>query len=225
MMVLYKMNWRRRIFMKTSSARNVRSWLWGGLLLCLAPVGVSHAATVAIDSLLINYASLTIAITGDGSTTYSGPVVPPVQIVMGEYQDPIIQLTGGSYSARIYSTGAFGLPAPSGSVDTVAGTINVDFSSLRANATTSNGSLDMALWLITGPPSGGAYDPGTGAYTLTWSNPFSVPLTGGRAITGNATVSLSGTATLVPVPAALWLLGSGLLGLAGVARRRRAHAC
>ena len=29
------------------------------------------------------------------------------------------------------------------------------------------------------------------------------------------------TATLVPVPAAAWLMGTGLLGLAGVARRRR----
>lgn len=32
--------------------------------------------------------------------------------------------------------------------------------------------------------------------------------------------TVEGTATVVPVPAAAWLLGSGLLGLAGVARRR-----
>ncbi len=32
--------------------------------------------------------------------------------------------------------------------------------------------------------------------------------------------SFSGTITTVPVPAAVWLFGSGLLGLAGVARRR-----
>ena len=31
-----------------------------------------------------------------------------------------------------------------------------------------------------------------------------------------------GTATTVPVPAAVWLFGSGLVGLAGVARRRKA---
>jgi hypothetical protein len=206
--------------MKTSSARNFRSWLWGGLLFCLAPAGVSHAATVAIDSLFINSASLTIAIDGDGSRTYSSAVAPPVQITMGEYQDPIVQLIGGRYTARIYSTGAFGMPAPSGSVDTVAGTINVDFSSLRASATSPYGLLDMPLWPITNPPSGGTYNPGTGAYTLTWSNPYSV-LVGESIISGTASVSLSGTATLVPVPAALWLLGSGILGLAGIARRRR----
>lgn len=208
--------------MKNSSTKKFRSWLWSGLLLCIAPFSVSHAATLAIESLLIDSASLTIAITGDGSRTYSTPVAPPAKIEMGVYQDPIVQLIGGRYSARIYSTGAFGMPPPSGSVDTVAGTINVDFSSLRAGATTPYGSMDMALWPITNPPSGGSYDPGTGVYALTWSNPFSV-LVGGHYINGTVDVTLSGTATVVPIPAALWLLGSGLLGLAGVARRRRSR--
>ena len=205
--------------MKTSPARNVRSWLWG-LLFCLAPVGVSHAATVAIDSLLINYASLTIAITGDGTTTFAGPIAPPVQIVMGTYQDPIVQLGSGYLSAKIYSTGYYGISAPSGSVDTTANTINVDFSSLRVNAQIGLNMLDFAVPVITNPPSAGSYNPGTGAYALVWSDPFSVWVAG-HTITGIATVSLSGSATLVPVPAALWLLGSGLLGLAGIARRRR----
>jgi hypothetical protein len=34
------------------------------------------------------------------------------------------------------------------------------------------------------------------------------------------TFTLSGTATIVPAPAAVWLFGSGLLGLVGIARRR-----
>lgn len=34
--------------------------------------------------------------------------------------------------------------------------------------------------------------------------------------------TFNGTATVVPVPAAVWLLGSGLLGLVGVARRKLA---
>ncbi len=33
---------------------------------------------------------------------------------------------------------------------------------------------------------------------------------------------LEGTMTVVPVPAAVWLFGSGLLGLVGVARRKKA---
>lgn len=206
--------------MMTSLARNFRSWLLGGLLLLVAPVGVSQAATVAVDSLLINYASLTIAITGDGVTTFAGPIAPPVPIDMGIYQDPIVQMGSGYLTAKIYSTGAYGMPAPSGSVNTLANTINVDFSSLRASAQIGLYMLDFAVPVITNPPSAGSYNPGTGAYSLVWTDPFSV-LVAGRAITGIATVSLSGSATLVPVPAALWLLGSGLLGLAGIARRRK----
>ena len=45
-------------------------------------------------------------------------------------------------------------------------------------------------------------------------------MTNGPFIGYNAT--FGGTATVVPVPAAVWLLGSGLLGLVGVARRKKA---
>lgn len=36
---------------------------------------------------------------------------------------------------------------------------------------------------------------------------------------GTATIAVSGTVAEVPIPAAVWLFGSGLLGLIGVARR------
>ena len=38
------------------------------------------------------------------------------------------------------------------------------------------------------------------------------------------THNVSGTYAVVPVPAATWLMGSGLIGLVGVARRRRKAA-
>jgi hypothetical protein len=40
---------------------------------------------------------------------------------------------------------------------------------------------------------------------------------------GNLTYALAGGPSAVPVPAAAWLLGSGLLGLVGVARRRKSQ--
>lgn len=40
------------------------------------------------------------------------------------------------------------------------------------------------------------------------------------AADGSLTYSIPGETTVVPVPAAAWLLGSGLMGLVGVARRR-----
>jgi hypothetical protein len=57
----------------------------------------------------------------------------------------------------------------------------------------------------------------SGYWTLSFLN-----ATGGAATQGTATQAvLSWTSTAVPLPAAVWLLGSGLAGLAGVGRRRQ----
>ena len=40
----------------------------------------------------------------------------------------------------------------------------------------------------------------------------------------NARWIVEGTATVVPVPAAVWLFGSGVIGLAGIARRRKSKS-
>ena len=45
---------------------------------------------------------------------------------------------------------------------------------------------------------------------------------GGNTVNCNATTSHISVYGVVPVPAAVWLFGSGLLGLVGIARRRRA---
>ncbi len=43
---------------------------------------------------------------------------------------------------------------------------------------------------------------------------------GGSLVSGSGNVMVDNFGTVVPVPAAAWLFGSGLLGLAGVARRK-----
>lgn len=43
----------------------------------------------------------------------------------------------------------------------------------------------------------------------------------GTPYTEKFNVTLNGTAAVVPIPAAVWLFGSGLLGLVGVARRKK----
>ena len=63
-------------------------------------------------------------------------------------------------------------------------------------------------------PAVGTYDLATHAYSVTWKS----QIKGGPFNGINGFWHLEGT--VVPVPGAAWLLGSGLLGLIGVARRK-----
>ncbi len=92
-------------------------------------------------------------------------------------------------------------------------------------------SMDLSSWevmwngsafeqgprpLNSGPfvPAVGTYDLATSAYSLTWNS----HIKGGPFNGVIGTWHLEGT--VVPVPAAVWLLGSGLLGLIGIAHRK-----
>jgi len=95
---------------------------------------------------------------------------------------------------------------------------------------------------FTGPISGGdfiATNEAAATLTLTGSDNFilGISMDGGTTWSGDTSVTLLGANSyavgfingtvlevdvrVVPVPAAVWLFGSGLLGLVGIARRRR----
>lgn len=89
-------------------------------------------------------------------------------------------------------------------------------------------ALGSGAWLGGGAAADGVaqvicgIDCGNGdIYTLTYS---ATVLEGSPSNFGGSQylLSLTGTVSAVPVPAAIWLFGSGLLGLVGVARRRKA---
>jgi hypothetical protein len=194
----------------------------------LVPFLPAKAASVAIDTLTVNNIALTFSITGIGAVSRSGAIAP-VTIEMGTYQDPI---AAGSFSAmgawKIYSAGVAGTPPPpSGTVDAAAGTINVDFSSLRGKVTFpifgSSATFDLPLWPLTTSPTTNSYNALTDAYTLSWDKSFSRTITLGSfslPLNGTASVTLSGTVQAVPLPGAIWLLGSGIMGF-GVFLRRK----
>ena len=67
------------------------------------------------------------------------------------------------------------------------------------------------------------YNSSTGAFTASWSSLISGSPGGAfDGKTGNW--SMEGTVNVVPIPAAAWLFGTGLVGLVGIARRRRKAA-
>ena len=86
---------------------------------------------------------------------------------------------------------------------------------------TSGGVLQVASFdgRVAAYQSGGAENPLVTNYIASPDG-----YAGNRMIVGpfpNQTPAFGGTMTPVPVPAAVWLFGSGLLGLVGVARRRK----
>ena len=106
---------------------------------------------------------------------------------------------------------------PTGILDDIAGTITMDLSSWFMNW--NNNDIHAGTGKADGFTSAlatGTWDPVTGAYSLSW-----LSLTGTGPKAGlESSFMLEGTASTVPVPPAIWLFGSGLIGLIGVARRK-----
>ncbi len=183
----------------------------------------AYAAPVAIDSMFVDSTSISVTFNQYSFYSFSSSFAP-VEISMGEYQDPLVRLTSGIKYLDIYTTGSFGAAAPSGFVD--GNTINVDLSSLRVELGIKKlgAMFDVGLWPINTPSDIGVYDPLSGNYNLSWIQNFMVDNPGtNNDYYGNFKVQLGGyvTTSAVPVPAAFWLFGSGLIALAGVVRRKQ----
>ncbi len=159
--------------------------------------------------------------------------------VLGTNVTGVATLTGNVYipgfSTSIhYNTMNFVMDGATG----LGSTIAPDASS--ANCTDNTGSgcpgfsgalvfpLYNAINFHTTSNKNGTFDASSGTPftaapgTYTWTGIANVPVNGKNTLAQlPLTVTLSEQAPAVPVPAAAWLFGSGLLGLAGTARRRR----
>ena len=199
------------------------------IAVALLTAGISaHAATVT---------SLTIAggefSMNDPSFAGSSAISAGDQgaMVMGTYQGFNDGAADGINALATFQFGYFG------QVDTytssvAAGVNGGAVESPAAPTGTTSGStinMDMGSWVAFWNGNEfnqgnhnvtGTYNAVTGAYTLEWGS----LITGGPFDGKTGYWRLNGTATVsaVPVPAAAWLMASGLIGLVGVARRRKA---
>ena len=195
----------------------------GVITLCvLSSAAIALSAPIGIDYLSVDQVNL--------SATTSLPIAPfvtdltyspPRVITMGQYSP-----SPPSTSSDIYFTGAYGAPPPSGTVDGDVSAINVDFSSLWAhvyyNAGFASVNDDVPLWDDSIEIITNYYNPDDNSFTLEWSGNTPVNVVAGPSSAPypvNYNITVSGTVSTVPIPGAVWLFASGLLGLAGCRKR------
>jgi hypothetical protein len=123
--------------------------------------------------------------------------------------DSLVSLLNGSINTGVPGDGASAVVSYKGGTDPIDPTLGGQYSTNSAGTYTtgSGGSQNLYSW-TTGQTSGGSGK--TQIYSV-----------GTLSISSGGVVSAANAAA-VPLPAGLWLFGSGLLGLVGVGRRKSA---
>lgn len=141
----------------------------------------------------------------DGDVNYSYTTVAGYSLAMFDVDD----FDSLQASPLVLNTGT-GIDT----IDIVINGANYDaISSVTGNSTTLFNDNQFVIALTDGlnwfePTSWYEIAPGSNAYDISFSN--------------GSVLSIDAVPTVVPVPAAVWLFGSGLLGLIGIARRKTA---
>jgi len=178
----------------------------------------SNAAVVDVSKLYVDSISATFNTSVTFPVTNTTIFSPPGVWVMGEYHGVIANDSVSGINYTVESTGAYGAPPSSGTVDTTLGTIDLVLSDLHMTISgLFSGETD--LWnSSTSSIDANSYDPATGAFVYGWSDSASVQYSV-LTIPVDYSIEIAGTASPVPLPAAVWLFGSGLAGLIGLKKK------
>ena len=190
---------------------------WGLLSIGLLLHSPAHATTVT-------HLEIT-----RGAVNYDGPHQDSLDrllaqdgvIQMGRFQgvgELVPTINRSNETHALFTSGFSGAPTPSAVItDSI---IKVDLSSLFFSVNQGNA---YQLWNI-GTVATGLFNPTSKEFTLSWDRVFDQ-----SGQQGQASFFLSGVVRFdfnvqpVPVPAAAWLFGSGLAGIAALMRRRNAY--
>jgi hypothetical protein len=148
----------------------------------------------------------------NGSFTQNGT------LFMGQFQEPGVfpPFTVSDHTFSLFTNPGVGpipFEEPSGEVS--GSSLTADLRALHAII--AGPQLNGALSL--GGPGTGSFNPATRAFSIGFTHLYELPGSG-LPLLGYATVTLQGTAALVPLPASLALFATGSAGLIGMIRRR-----
>lgn len=216
------------------SVENLKKRLWLAAFALSLPLTPVHAAPVTVVDYALSLVSFDIFVTPTdggpgGGTTHFVTGNPPndITIDMGVYTDPYFAVPAaiGSATATFYSTGDFGDPVPTATVDAMTDTAVADFTGMYVDIAINpifTFTTQLATDLVSGTYSefGTADCPLSQCMWLMWMENFTFIDINGASWDVEMWVTMDGSVTVVPVPASVWLLGSGLLALVGAARRR-----
>jgi hypothetical protein len=150
------------------------------------------------------------------------------QLIMNQFQ-PLpnifnpITISHLTFSIFTSNGGALNLPAPTGL--TSGATLTANLQSLFAGVTSTGwgwvNTNPLMASLNIGGNAAGSFNELTNAFDISWTRSFS-----GVPFLTSGTFTLQGTAQVsaVPLPGALFLFGSGLAALIGLARRNAVPA-
>ncbi len=151
--------------------------------------------------------------TGTASTFEDDGVGPAIGVDTGSFD-----LFASIDNSGVLSAGTLSIGGTIATLGYVSGTLLTGTLTNLGYPTSGSGGPLEFLFNVTGGDLASAYG-ASGGIILSQSG-----FNGGFAVDFNnaAFSGLADTGTVVPVPAAVWLFGSGLLGLIGFARRRSA---
>ena len=205
---------------------SVMTLLTASALWCV-PTAVQAAIVTQLDitggSISLNYGPL---------GNLAGPITANGQIFMNQFLpspnvfDPIT-ISHLTFSIFTSSGGTLNLPAPT--AQTSGATMTADLRSLFAGVTSTgwpglltSPSTPLTTTLHVGGIATGSFNENTNAFDVSWTHSFT-----GIPFLTSGTFSLQGTAQVgagqvapVPLPGAVFLFGSGLAALIGLARRK-----
>jgi hypothetical protein len=203
-----------------------------GLVMIWALMATAPTQAEIVTQLNITGGSVAFNFSGGNTTVpiFTESFIQVGTLLMGQYQPalgpipifpPAFQIGSGfqTHTFTIFTNpGADAqnpLPTPSGFTNGSLIQVNLNALFASISGPLINGGLNIGNQLPA--LATGTFNEQTGAFHIAWDHVYDLP----GDFVGIGNFSLQGSANPIPLPAAVWLFGTGVIALAGIARHRK----